>query len=469
MPTFTQHALRLALTLGISSTLFTCVSCSGSSSADAPFSNPPASTRPIAFVEVTIIPMAREEALSGQTVLIRQGHIVAIGPPSDVDLPRDAERISGAGKYLMPGLVDAHFHLQENDTDDRRLLQLLVANGVTSILNLYGTPSILDLRGRVARGEALGPTIYTSGPYISDAPQHTPDADEVERLVVEQKRAGYDLIKTHGDFSRDAFHRLFAVARREHMKVIGHAPRNLGVEPMFAERMDAVAHSEEFLYAYFLFGAPDLSQADPDVRRRFLESAEQRIPELAMATAQAGMWVVPNLVAFTMIVEQGKDLASVLARPETKYLPRRLAAEWQPGQNRYDRKYSPEMAEHMTWRLGLLSKLTAAFHQAGVRMMAGTDAPIPGVLPGFSLHDELRLLVAAGLTPYEALRTATANPAEFLGRSGEFGVVTAGARADLLLLDANPLLDVGNATRRAGVMVRGRWLTEKQLHAMLAQ
>jgi hypothetical protein len=369
----------------------------------------------------------------------------------------------------MPGLVDAHFHLQDDDADDRRLLQMLVANGVTSILNLYGTPSMLDLRRRVDRSDVLGPTIYTSGPYISDAPRWQPKADEVEHLVLEQKRAGYDLIKTHGDFSREAFRRLCAVARREHMKVIGHAPRNLGVEPMFAEHMDAVAHSEEFLYAYFFFSAPDLSQADPVARRQFLKSAEERIPALATATAKAGMWVVPNVVAYRMIVEQGKDLAAVLARPETKFLPPRIAADWQPGHNRYDRKYPPEMAEHMTWRLGLLSKLTAAFGRSGVRMMAGTDAPIPGVLPGFSLHDELRLLVAAGLTPYQALRTATANPAEFLGRPGEFGTVAAGARADLLLLDANPLLDVANAARRAGVMVRGRWLTEKRLKALLTE
>ena len=297
----------------------------------------------------------------------------------------------------MPGLVDAHFHLQNNQ-DDRRLLQLLVANGVTSILNLYGTPATLDLARRVARREVPGPAIYTSGPYISDAPSWQPEADEVERLVVEQKRAGYDLVKTHGDFSRDAFRRLFAVARREGLKVIGHAPRNLGVEPMFEEHMDAVAHGEEFIYAYFFFGAPDLSRADPEMRRQFLARAEERIPELAAATAKAGTWVVPNLVAYKMIVEQGKDLAAVLRRPETKYLPPGLAAEWQPGRNRYDRKYSPEIAEHMTWRLDLLSKLTGAFRQAGVRMMAGTDAPIPGVLPGFSLHDELTLLVAAGLT-----------------------------------------------------------------------
>ena len=172
-------------------------------------------------------------------------------------------------------------------------------------------------------------------------------------------------------------------------------------------------------------------------------------------------------MAYQRIVEQGRDLPSVLARPETRYVPPRIAADWQPGRNRYDRKYPPEMAEHMTWRLGLLSKLTGALHRAGVRLMTGTDAPIPGVVPGFALHDELRLLVAAGLTPYQALRTATANPAEFLGRPGGFGTVTVGARADLLLLDADPLSDVANAARRTGVMVRGRWLPKTELQAML--
>ena len=343
-----------------------------------------------------------------------------------------------------------------------------MANGVTSIFNLHGTPALLDLRARVARGSVLGPTIYTSGPYISDAPSWQPDADEVERLVVAQKRAGYDLIKTHGDFSREAFGRLMAVSRREGIKVIGHAPRNLGVGPLFEERLDALAHAEEFLYAFFFFDAPPgLAEADPETRRRFLENAEKRVPELAASTRKAGTWVVPNLVAFAMIVAQGKDLASVLARPETRYVPPRVAADWQPGRNRYDRKYSPDMAEHMTWRLSLLETLTGALQRAGVPMLAGTDAPIPGVVPGFSLHHELKHLVGAGLTPFEALRTATANPAEFLSRPGEFGTVGVGVRADLLLLEADPLTDVSNAARRAGVMVRGRWLAEAELQAML--
>ena len=449
-------ALLVAITLVVT-VVAAAPACRSTTAADGRPTVPAVDASPAAFIDVTVVPMVGDKAVPGQTVVVRDGRIAAVGPSGRVDVPADARRISGAGKYLMPGLVDAHFHLQSNG-DDARLLRLLLANGVTSILNLYGTPSILDLRARVATGEVAGPTIYTSGPYISDAPRWQPDADEVERLILEQKRAGYDLIKTHGDFSREAFQRLCAVAHREHMKIIGHAPRNLGVEPMFEGHMDAVAHGEEFIYAYFFFGAPDLSQADAEVRRRFLEQAEKRIPDLAAAAAKSGIWVVPNLVAYTRIVEQGKDLASVLARPETKYVPAALLADWQPGRNRYDRKYSPEMAQHMEWRVKLLTALTGAFHHAGVRMMAGTDAPIPGVVPGFSQHDELTLLVAAGLSPFEALRAATVNAATFLGKANEFGTVEVGKRADLVLLDDDPLQDVANTSRYAGVMVRGRWL-----------
>ena len=196
---------------------------------------------------------------------------------------------------------------------------------------------------RVSRsGKCLGPDrIYTSGPYISDAPRWQPEADEAwSAWSVEQKRAGYDLIKTHGDFSREAFHRLlFAVARAEGIKVIGHAPRNLGVEAMFEEHMDAVAHSEEVpLRATSSRARPNLSEADPATRRQAsLETArDSRIPELAAATAKAGMRVIPNLVAYKMIVDQGKDLAVACWRGrERRYVPpERCWPTWQPGLNR---------------------------------------------------------------------------------------------------------------------------------------
>jgi imidazolonepropionase-like amidohydrolase len=275
----------------------------------------------------------------------------------------------------------------------------------------------------------------------------------VERAIVEQKQAGYDLIKIHGDFTREAYHRLFVVARREGRLVIGHAPRNLGVEVMIQEKQDAVAHAEEYIY-------------DRNSNSRDVAQVEAEIPSIARETAKAGTWLVPNLTAYKNIGLQVADLNAVLNRPEMKYMPPRTVEVWGENTNPYMRFRNLNIERF--WRqFKLLQTLTKGFRDAGVRLLAGTDAMNPSVVPGFSLHDELRELVASGLSAYEALRTATANPAEFLRAGAEFGTIAEGKRADLILLDGNPLSDVNIASRRLGVMVRGRWLPQSELQKRL--
>jgi imidazolonepropionase-like amidohydrolase len=428
--------------------------------------------RPVAFIDVSVVPMDREAVLTRQTVIVRDGFISEIGAASDVNVPPSALRIDGRGKYLLPGLADMHVHfLSYDEQNNRRLLLMFVANGVTTVLNLHGTRHHLDLRSRVNRGELLGPAVFTSGPFISDAPQHTPTPDEVEEAVEDQKRSGYDILKIHGDFSREAYRRLFEAARREGIRVIGHAPRNLGSEAMIEERQDAVAHAEEYLYSYFFFKMDNsIKAADRETRRRFLEGQDIRIPAIAEASAKAGTWLVANLSAYRGIGQQAKDVTPLLERPEMKYVPPAISRGWQPENNTYVRRFKgEETVWNFRMQYGLLEKLVRGFRDAGVRMMTGTDTPIPSVIPGFSVHDELMDLTSAGLTPYEALRAATFNPAEFLGVAGEAGSIAAGKRADLLLLEANPLEDVSNASRRAGVMVRGLWLPEEELRKMLDQ
>jgi imidazolonepropionase-like amidohydrolase len=429
-----------------------------------------ATNKVVAFVNVHVVPMDGERVLPAQTVLIKDGLIAEIGPAYSVRVPSDALKIDGRGKYLMPGLADMHVHLQTyNEQDNRAMFKLFLANGVTTILNLYGNQQHLELRRRVANGQITGPTVYTSGPYIANLPDWMPTVEEVERMVVEQKQAGYDIIKIHGDFSREAYRKLFEVARREGMRVIGHAPRNLGIEVMLEERQDALAHAEEYLYAYFYFKAnPALKTADLETKKRYIVEQEARIAGIAQATAKAGTWVVPNLTAYRGIGLQAKDVTPLLNRPEMKYVPTNISAYWMPDTNRYVQRFSNEDARWSLWaRYELLEKLVKGLSNAGVRLMTGTDTPIPSVIPGFSIHDELRDLVAAGLTPYQAIRAATVSPAEFLGAGDLSGTVTAGKRADLMLVERNPLEDVNNAARRAGVMVRGRWFTESELRKML--
>jgi hypothetical protein len=409
-------------------------------------------SRVVAFVNVNVIPMDSERVLADQTVIVKDGVIAEIGPTAKIKAPASALRVDGRGKYLMPGLADMHVHLTAEREDVLALLQLFIANGVTTVLNLRGTPEHLELRASVEKREIFGPTIYTAGSYVNQPFVNTPE--EVERAVVEQKRAGYDFVKMHGDLSREAYAKLFAVARREGIRVIGHAPRNLGLEAMFEERQYAVVHAEEYIY-------------DRNNSSRNFAAIEPRIPELAQATAKAGMWVMPNLTAFKNIGMQVNDLQAILDRPEMRFMPPRIRQGWGPATNPYTRRFGKELYPGIVARYEMLEKLVKGFRVAGVRMLTGTDALNTAVVPGFSIHDELNDLVAAGLTPYEALRAATANAAEFLGAANRLGTIAAGKRADLILVEGDPLKDVANAKRRVGVMIRGQWMTEAELRKML--
>ena len=408
----------------------------------------------VAITNVNVLPMDSERVLAGQTVVVQGGTITALGPR--VPVPAGARTIDGTGKYLIPGLVDVHIHLHANpEPEQRTLLKIFVANGVTTVLNLRGNPQILELRNAVAAGQVFGPRLYTVGPYVNEPFVTTPD--DVEREVVAQKRAGYDFIKLHGNLSLEAYRRLNAVGKREGIRIIGHAPRNLGLDVMYEQRQYALAHIEEYLY--------DRLNRSTDSS---LPSIEAQIPEFARATAQAQIWVTLNLTAYKEIARMVRDLSAELARPEVRYLPASSRTMWGPATNPYTNRISPLRYEPMMARYALLEKMVREFHARGVRLLVGTDAMNTGVVPGFSVHDELADLVAAGLRPYDALRAGTANAAEFFAL-GQRGVIAAGQNADLVLLDANPLEAIANTRRIFGVMLRGRWISQTEIAAMLSE
>ena len=420
----------------------------------------PLSTKTVVFTNVNVLSMENDKILLDLTVVISNGRIAAVGPTAQIKVPANAFQISGKNKYLLPGLSDMHVHLPYNQDDVKdtpALLHLFVVNGVTTVLNLLGLPSHLELRDRIDKGTEFGPVIFTSGFYINEPFVRT--ADEVEAKVIEQKRAGYDVIKMHGNLSREAYHRLFEVARREKIKVIGHAPRNLGYQPMLEERQDAVAHAEEYVTAYFGFNR----------RCCTAEEIGPMVRYISTETAKAGTWVIPTLTIFKGIAPQIKDLPAVLNQPTMRYVPSSIAADWQPDRNRYKQNKKEEI-QTFEGVYGLQAYLVKGFRDAGVRLLAGTDTPVTAaVVPGFSIHQELENLVEAGLTPYEALRAATSNAAKFLEQSSEFGTITVGKRADLLLIDQNPLNDIRATTQISGVMIRGRWLPKAELDSMLAK
>jgi hypothetical protein len=414
--------------------------------------------------DVNVIPMTSPEVLHGQTVVVRDGRIVAIGSWAPTAISPDAIRINGNGKYLIPGLVDAHVHFQERDDENRAFLRLFVANGVTTVVNLFGTPTHLRLRADVAGGALLGPRIFTSGPSVGTPHGQPPTttSEDVAQAVRTQKRAGYDFVKLHGDLTDAAYHTLLRTARQERLRVVGHAPRNLGVDVMLRERQPAVAHVEEYLYAALFYRRP---QHHP------LPGADATIRKLAVDTARAGTSVISTLEVYRGIADQIVGLDRVLARPEVKCVPQPLSERlgWWPPHNTYVQRFGTDAIPVFHGNYDLLARLTLAFQRSGVPVLAGTDAPTPAVVPGFSLHDELRDLVRAGFTPYEALKTATVNPARFIGYARDGGTLDAGARADAVLLDANPLEDISHTASITGVLVNGRWISRADIERLLQE
>jgi imidazolonepropionase-like amidohydrolase len=410
------------------------------------------------FSGVTVIPMDTERVLADRDVLVKDGRVAAIGPGGTIDPPAGARVVDAGGRFLLPGLADMHVHLAYDEGDQAAALELFAANGVTTVLNLQGMPSHLRLRERIAAGDLLAPALYTSGPYISNAPYYSPTPDEAAGAVRDQKAAGYDVVKIHGDFSLDAYRSVMRAARAEGLKVVGHAPRNIGMEPVFAEGQDALAHVEEYIYAHYRFGREG---------RGLPEGIEALTDRIVSRTRAAGVHVIANLTAYHGIWKQAVDVRPLLARPEMAFVPAGIRHNWEPERNTYVRRFGGSPRPFEEW-YGVLQSLVADLDRAGVPLMAGSDAPIPCVIPGFSLHDELQDLVAAGLTPYRALRAATVTPAKFLGAEEAFGTVRVGGRADLVLVADNPLEDVRAVAKPLGVMLRGRWLDRDALDARLA-
>ncbi|MBA2304942.1 MAG: amidohydrolase family protein [Acidobacteria bacterium] len=425
-------------------------------------------SRSSAFEHVNVVPMDRKQVLRDQTVVVVDGRIAAVGSASDVSVPAGAARIEGRGKFLMPGLADMHVHIW-----DARTLTLFVANGVTTVRNMWGAPRHVVWRREIAAGKRLGPTLYTTGPIIDGAPPVwngsvvVVTAADAERVVAEQKLAGYDFIKVYHMLSSEAYASLVAAADRHGMKVVGHVPAAVGLDGTLRARQASIEH----LTGYFEAAQTEASPLRGASDRRLLRQLpayvdESRFPALADQTAQAGVWNSVTLIVAQKFVP-ASEAAALLARPEMRFVPPRIRAGWDPTKDFRMRDRTPRDWELQRRGDGLRTSLVSAMHRAGARILLGTDTPNPFVAPGSSIHEELRNLIAAGLTPYEAIRAGTRDAAEFLGGLKEFGTVEPGRRADLLMLDGNPLDDVAHVGRPSGVMIRGKWLPAAALHRML--
>ncbi len=403
-------------------------------------------TEPIALVGVNVIPMDSSRLLVDQTVLVRGGKISAIGPRSRVQTT-GARRYELPGYYLLPGLADLHTHPQVAGD-----LTQYMASGVTTILSLgsFVDEQMLRWRDSTRRGERIGPDIYVA--YFVDgsgapAGRMIASAEDGRNAARSAKNGGFDFIKAYNSIPEAGFVGLVDEARAQGIAVTGHGVRSVGLQRGFALGQVMVAHGEEYMYTHF-------SRLEDSVR----------FGEAAAWTKRSGAYVLPNLSAYAGIARQwGKPAVvdTLLSMPELRFLDPLWRQRWRA------RDYITRQGS-LAARVLFLKRLTKVLSDSGVPLLAGTDSPtIPGLFPGFSIVDDMALLVDAGLTPYQALATATRIPGEFFAKYGRtpdrFGTIAVGNRADLIVVRTNPLEDVRRLRNPTGVMLRGHWFSRVEL------
>jgi imidazolonepropionase-like amidohydrolase len=422
---------------------------------------------PLAFVDVNIVPMDSERIIPHQTVIIDNGRIVKIDHSSKIIPPKNMVQIVGSGLYLMPGLADMHTH-----TWAIADFLLFLANGVTTIRNMWGGRRHLLWRKRIARGELLGPTIFTAGPIIDGNPpiwntsKPVVTAQEAREEVSQEKKLGYDFVKVYNRLSIDAYEAIIESARKFGMPVAGHVPTAVGLETALKSGQ-TIEHLTGYIDALEADDSPMRGKLDRPSRRvavNFLDEA--KLSGIVEATIAANVWNCVTLIVTRKFVPL-KQAQELLRDPIMRFVPPAWFASWDPSKDFRMKDLTDTDFELLRKADDVRTRITRRLHEAGAKILLGTDNPNPFVVPGFSIHEELRNLVDAGLSPYEAIKAGTRDAAWFLEALSEFGTVEVGKRADLILLQANPMENVGNVAKRVGVMVQGEWYTEEELQEML--
>jgi imidazolonepropionase-like amidohydrolase len=443
----------------------------------------PLASGTLAIVNVTVVPMSRDTVLRSMTVLARNGRIVTVGPTGRTRVPAGATVIDGEGKYLIPGLADMHTHLFSdaaavNDSAAPAEVGVMLANGVTTARLMIGRPQHLELRRDVASGKVLGPMLWLAGPQITgreDENAFVATTSEEARAAVRQiAEGGYDFVKLTNYISRPVYDAVVDEAKLRNIRVVGHVDPQVGV----ARALEA-GEQIEHLDGYFEAALADTSPVKKSVTQmdvfdlpnwKSLDYIDDRkIARLAGATARARVFVGPTQNVFNSAFARGESDSAIRNRPDWRFWPARLREGYLGARARY---WMPSAAElkseaRRARYVEVRNKLVKAIHDSGGTIMAGSDTPEWFNTYGWGLHRELQALVAAGLTPYQALVAATRTPAAFVNATGDWGTIASGRRADLVLLGGNPLADIRNTMRIEAVAFGGRWLNRAMLDSMI--
>lgn len=404
-----------------------------------------------AFVNVNIVPMDAERVLENQTVIVAEGRIKEIGHVSSVKVPIGARLIDGTGKFLMPGLAEMHGHIPPPDQSQAYISSVLfmyVANGITTVRGMLGHDGQLDLKAQANAGKITSPTLYLAGPSFSGGSISSPE--QATEKVRRQKAEGWDLLKVHPGLTLAEYDAMANTANEIGIRFGGHVPDAVGLEHAIAMGQETFDHMDG--YTIFVDGTSK-------------PASDEAIKKAVAMTVDSGAWVVPTMVLWESL--QGlTSMEFVSTLPELKYMPKGVVNSWL--KTHRNRLSNPNLdLKAASHRIDNRNRILRALNEADARILMGTDAPQQFSVPGFSIHKELERMVDAGMSPFEVYRTGSTYVGEYFKDQDTFGLVAPGHRADLILVNDNPLNSVMNIRNRAGVMVRGNWLSEETIQERL--
>jgi hypothetical protein len=444
-----------------------------------------------AFQNINLVPMTGEKIVKNQTVLVKGKKIIEIGLSNEIAVPKNSKRIDGSGAYLMPGLADMHMHTRDdwlNAAWPVSPFNLYLANGVTTI-RCFGplgeSPNYLLIwRDAINKGKLSGPTVITCGSILYGP------VEDPQKFVREQKDGGFDFLKIYSFVSKEEFHTAMMTAKQLGMYTAGHIPFSVGLDGVLLEGMNEIAHIEELdfefidfdrtkqlgrieLFRYILHTA---AQQHKTLLGLDIGDLEEKYGKIISATVDklrtANVPVCTTLVVGEGIVKKLHETDAFLARPENKYLCKGYLDAFRKGKEKHQLIFKG-YEDYGSFKHNIERLLLIKLKKAGIPLLLSTDAGTGGmgIVPGFSIHDELRILIENGFSPYEAIAAGTVNASKVIQAmtgANDFGTIEVGKRADLLVVEENPLDKVANIKNLRGVMAAGRWYSKAELEEMIA-
>lgn len=406
-----------------------------------------------AFTDVNVVSMDGEEVAPGMTVIVTGDRIVTVAPTRTTVVPTGHDLIDASGKYLMPGLAEMHGHVPDargNAASVEETLFLYVANGITTVRGMLGWPGQLALRERALETDLISPTLYLAGPSFSGNTINS--VQQASDRVREQKAEGWDLLKIHPGLSVEQYDAMAETARAEQIRFGGHVPAAVGIRHALAAGQETFDHLDGYVEALDGMNGPIV---------------QSELANLVALTKEHGAWVVPTMVLWETLFGV-HSLTELDAFDELKYVSPAQREAWR--RNYVNRINAPNF-DLAAAQLVIDNRMMVlrALNASGARILMGTDAPQVYSVPGFSLHREVRRMADAGMSNFEVLKSGTVNVGEYFSNEDTFGMIKPGHRADLVLLNDNPLHDLAHLADREGVMFRGTWLPESEIDAMLKE